>query len=444
MGDQGLFGDLGSSEKKGKKQGSNGGKPRVKRPDRRQSLLRAEVLDQLLPPDHRARSIVAAVEQLDLSAFYKDIAARGSDPGRPATDPAMLVALWLFATSEGVGSARQLARLCERDDAYRWICGGVSVNQHTLSDFRVQHGKELDELLTQLLGVLMSKGLLQLKRVAQDGIRVRAHAGAASFRRKRTLRKCLTVAREQVKRVRAMLDQDDPTRTDRQRAAQERAARERQQLVQEALETLKEVQNMRGLDDDDEKTESIRASTTDPEARVMRMADGGFRPGYNVQLATDTDARVIVGVQVTNSGSDLGRITPMLEDIEQRTGRKPKELLVDGGYVNLDQIEQAGADGVKVFAPPPQARNKDIEPTEPKRDDGPHVAAWRRRMGTERAAEIYRERGSVAECVNADLREHRGLRQLPVRGIDKALTIGLWMALAFNVLQWIKAAPPLA
>jgi transposase len=442
MGDQGLFGDLGG-DRSSKKQKRSEGAPRVKRPDRRQSLLRAEVLDQLLPVDHRARAIVAAIDQLDLSLFYEGIAARGSDPGRPATDPAMLVALWLFATSEGVGSARQLARLCERDDAYRWICGGVGVNQHTLSDFRVQHGKELDELLTQLLGVLMHKGLVELKRVAQDGVRVRAHAGAASFRRKRALRKCLAEARGQVKRVRALLDQDDPTRTDRQRAAQERAARERQQLVQEALEALKEVQAMRGLDDDDEETESLRASTTDPDARVMRMADGGFRPGYNVQLATDTDARVIVGVTVTNSGSDLSQMTPMLKDIEQRTGRKPKELLVDGGYVNLEQIEQAGADGVKVFAPPQQPRNKAIDPTKPKDDDGPHVAAWRKRMGTERAAEIYRERGSVAECVNADLREHRGLRQLPVRGIDKALSISLWMALAFNVLQWIKLAPPL-
>lgn len=443
MGDQGLFGDLGG-DRSGKKQKRSEGAPRVKRPDRRQSLLRAEVIDQLLPIEHRARAIVAAVEQLDLSAFYAGIAARGSDPGRPATDPAMLIALWLFATSEGVGSGRQLERLCERDNAYRWICGGVAVNQHTLSDFRVQHGKALDELLTQLLGVMVHNGLVQLKRVAQDGIRVRAHAGAASFRRKRALRKCLAEARDQVKRVRAMLDQDDPTRTDRQRAAQERAALDRQQRVKEALETLKEVQAMRGLDDDDEKTESLRASSTDPDARVMHMPDGGYRPAYNVQLATDTEARVIVGVRVSNSGSDLRQVTPMLEDIEKRTGRKPEELLVDGGYVNLEQIEQAGADGVKVFAPLHQPRNDGIDPTKPKKKDTEHVAAWRKRMGTKAAAKIYRERGSVAECVNADLREHRGLRQLPVRGIDKALSIGLWMALTFNVLQWIKFAPPLA
>jgi hypothetical protein len=125
--------------------------------------------------------------------------------------------------------------------------------------------------------------------VAQDGMRVRANAGAASFRRKTGLQRCLKEARQQVKAVRAELDHDDSTRSDRQRAAQERAVRERQQLVQEALEELKEVQSMRGLDDDDDETETLRASTTDPEARVMRMPDGGFRPGYNVQVATDTE-----------------------------------------------------------------------------------------------------------------------------------------------------------
>src|SRR5215813_8260214 len=176
-----LFGDdLGSPEGKKAKQAS--GAPRVKRPDRRQSILRPQVIDQLIPPDHRARAIVKFLEQMDLDAFYAPIKSRGDEPGRPATDPAMLIALWLFATSEGVGSGRQLERLCERDDAYRWICGGVQVNYHTLTDFRVDHGRALDDLLTQALGVLMHGGLLSLKRVAQDGVRVRANAGADSFR----------------------------------------------------------------------------------------------------------------------------------------------------------------------------------------------------------------------------------------------------------------------
>src|SRR5262245_4805760 len=206
MGGKTLFGDdlEGDSGKKQAKKAR--GEARVKRPNRRQSILRPQVIDELIPSDHRARAIVKFVEQMDLDAFYDAVQARGSEPGRPATDPAMQVSLWLFATSEGVGSSRQLERLCDRDDAYRWICGGVQVNYHTLSDFRVGHGKALDELMTQALGVLMHQGLVQLKRVAHDGVRVRASAGADSFRSHRGLRRCLKAAKEQVRQAKAMLD----------------------------------------------------------------------------------------------------------------------------------------------------------------------------------------------------------------------------------------------
>ena len=181
MGGKTLFGgDLGDSQDATKRR-SPDGEPRVKRPDRRQSILRPEVIDKLIPHDHRARAIVKLIEKLDLAAFYAPIKSRGSEPGRPATDPAMLIALWMFATSEGIGSGRQLERLCDRDDAYRWICGGVQVNYHTLTDFRIDHAAALDNLMTQVLGVLMHQGLVRLKRVAQDGVRVRASAGAASF-----------------------------------------------------------------------------------------------------------------------------------------------------------------------------------------------------------------------------------------------------------------------
>lgn len=164
---------------------------RVLEADRKQIRMAAVDMEELLPPDHRARSIWDAVGGLDLSAFYREIVARGSAPGRPAVDPKILVALWLYATTEGIGSARHVARLCERDDAYRWICGGVSVNHHLLSDFRVMREGELDELLTQVIAVMMHQGLVTLKRVAQDGMRVRASAGAASFRREESLRACL-------------------------------------------------------------------------------------------------------------------------------------------------------------------------------------------------------------------------------------------------------------
>jgi transposase len=263
MGGATLFGDdLGGSKQKGKAKKAEG-EARVKRPDRRQSILRPQVIDELVPPDHRARAIVKFVEQMDLDAFYDAVKSRGSEPGRPATDPAMQIALWLFATSEGVGSGRQLERLCDRDDAYRWICGGVQVNYHTLSDFRIGHGKALDELMTQALGVLMHEGLVQLKRVAQDGVRVRASAGAASFRSHQGLRKCLQAAKEQVRQTKALLDKDDPTRSDRMRAAQERAARERVERFEKAMAELKKLQATK---ETAEEAEDARASTTDPES----------------------------------------------------------------------------------------------------------------------------------------------------------------------------------
>lgn len=435
MGGKTLFGDdLGDATGRGKTKAADG-EARVKRPDRRQAILRPQVIDQLIPPDHRARAIVKFVEELDLSAFYAAIKSRGSEPGRPATDPEMLIALWLFATSEGNGSGRQLERLCERDDAYRWICGGVQVNYHTLTDFRVDHGAALDDLMTQALGVLMHEGLVEMKRVAQDGVRVRANAGAASFRSADGLKKCLTAAKEQVQLTRAMLDKDDPTRSDKQREAAERAARDRMTRVKKALEELKKLQAQK----DSKEAEGVRVSTTDPEARVMRMADGGYRPAFNLQLAVDTDTRAIVGVGVTSSGSDMGQIEPMLDEVKRRTGKQAKEWLVDGGYASLNDIQAAGENGVKVLAPVPQPKSDDVDPHKPKAGDKPHVAAWRKRMGTETAKETYKLRAATSECANADLRAHRGLQQLPVRGIEKTLTVGLWMAITYNALLWIGA-----
>lgn len=433
MGAKSLFGgdlDDASGKRKAK---ARDGEARVKRPNRHQSVFRPQTFDELIPADHRARGIVKFVEELDLDAFYATIKSRGSDPGRPATDPQMLIALWLFATSEGIGSARHLERLCERDDAYRWICGGVQVNQHGLSDFRVDHGAALDDLLTQVLGVLMHQGLVVLKRVAQDGVRVRANAGAASFRRQPKLRECLRAAKEQVKAAKAMLDKEDPTRSDKQREAASRAAKDREARVRDALKTLDELRASKS----DEEAKRLRASTTDPDARVMRMADGGYRPAFNMQFAVDTDTRAIVGVGVTNSGSDMGQITPMLQEVERRSDKTPKEWLVDGGYTSLADIDAVQQQGVKVYAPVQQPRSADVDPHQPKKDDTQQVAEWRQRMGTGEAKDIYKDRGSTSERTNADLRQHRGLRHLPVRGIEKTLMVGLWMAITYNALLWI-------
>lgn len=417
--------------------------PRVVSPNRSQLLLQPVDLDRIIPDEHPARGVWAFVESLDLTAFYDEIQARGSEPGRSATDPKMLLALWVFANSEGVGSARLLARLCERDAPYRWICGGVSVNHHTLSDFRVHHGKKLDGLLTQTLASLMKHGVVKLQRVGHDGMKIRASAGAASFRRRQSLERCLEEAKEQVRKLKRELEEDGSASTRREKAARERAANERQASIEAALAELPKIEERREEQAKKEgrkkaEPKEIRVSTTDPESRVMKMSDGGFRPSYNAQFATDADGGCIVGVDVTNNGTDQPHVAPMLDDIERRTGKSaPEEYLADGGFVSAENVEVVTERGGTIYAPVPEPRKKDVDRYAPKPDDSPAVAAWRVRMGTKEAKRIYVQRAAVAERTNADLRGHRGLDRLNVRGLVKVKAVVLLAALTFNALRMI-------
>jgi transposase len=402
--------------------------PRLRTANRRQVQLRPVDLESLLAPDHEARAMWLALERLDLGGFYDGILARGSTPGRAATDPQILLCLWLYATSQGVGSSRQLARLCEEHDAYRWICGGVSVNHTMLAKFRVGHGQALDELMTQLLAVFLERGLVTLHRVAQDGTRVRASAGAASFRREKALKDCLKQARRQIQQMKKLAD-EDPSRS-HERAAQERAAADRLDRIERALKRLPEAQRQMKKDGE------ARVSTTDPEARVMKMADGGFRPAFNLQFATDVDSRVIVGVAVTASGSDMGQLTPMLDQVEARLAQ-PEVVLVDGGYAKHAAITDAAQRGITVYAPVQESRDGG-DRYERTAKDTDESAEWRARMATDEAKEIYKDRAATAEPVHADLRTHRGLGQLLVRGITKVTSIALLMGLTYNILKAIS------
>lgn len=413
--------------------------PRLKMANRTQIELRPVDLEGLLPADHRARLVWQFVEGLDLSELYAPIRAVEGHAGRPAIDPKILMALWLYATLEGVGSARALARLCEQHDAYRWIAGGVSVNAHTLSDFRVGHAEAMDQLLTQSVAVLMKAGAVTLQRVAQDGMRVRASAGAASFRRKKTLKRCRREARAQVRALREELEADPGATERRQQAARQRAAEARQRRVEKALAEMPAVEKKKPAA---EREEKARVSTTDPEARVMKMADGGFRPAYNAQLATDTGSQVIVGVEVTNAGSDQGQLGAMREQLRERYGREPEAMLVDGGFAKLEEVEAASEAGCVVYAPLMQPRDASRDPYRALPGDGPGVAAWRQRMGTEEAKAIYKERAATAECVNA-LSRNRGLHQLPVRGRLKAKVILLWQALVQNLMRMFALGVPI-
>jgi len=388
----------------------------------------------MIAEDHRARSVWDFVRSLDLSELYDEIRALEGRAGRPPIDPRILMCLWLYATVEGVGSARALARHCEEHVAYQWICGGVTVNHHTLSDFRVQRVEVLDRLLSQSVAVLMSEGVVKLQRVAQDGMRVRASAGASSFRRGCTLEVCLEEAEAQVAALRAELETSPGATTRREAAAKTRAVEERRKRVQAALAQYPAVASKRRPSEREEKT---RVSTTDPEARVMKMGDGGFRPAYNAQLATDTETQVIVGVDLGNVGSDMGEMAPMVEQIEDRYGKVPKEMLVDGGFVTRKDIEQVGAKQVDVYAPVPKPKDPDRDRYQPLPDDSEALASWRTRMGTDEAKEIYKERAATAECVNAIAR-NRGLQQFPARGIDKATAVLLWFSLAHNMMRGLE------
>ena len=398
-------------------------------------------LDQMLPVDHRARVVWGFVDSLDLEAFYGDIEVTDNTPGRPAIAPEVLVALWLLATLDGIGSARELDRRCEADIPYLWILGQVRVNYHTLSDFRVQHGERLERLLVDMVASLIDRELVPLETIAQDGMRVRANAGSSSFRRKPTLEKLQQAAQEHVHRLKREADSETERLAGnaRRQAAAERAARERQQRLDEALRQHEKLsaQRERRKKGDGETT---RVSTTDPDARKMKMANGGFDPAYNVQFATDADSRVIVGVEVTNGGNDGGELPPMLDKVREQYGKTPKQALVDSAYATQESVTAAETSGTKVVSTVPRAEVLEQHGKDPharQRRDTDEYAVFRARMAEPDYQKLYKTRPSIAEFPNADCR-NRNLRQFRVRGLVKVKAVALWHALAFNFLRLIR------
>src|SRR5215216_1172993 len=417
------------------------GAPRLREPMRDQVELRAVDIDSLIGQDHPARVIWAYVEGLDLSELEDRVKARENRPGHPAPSPRLLLALWLYATSDGVGSARALDRLCDSHDVYRWLCGGVSLNYHTLADFRVGCADLLDRLLSEHLAALSKAGLVDLEKLAQDGVRIRANAGAGSFRREATLDRQMAQAKVVVEELKREVDADPEASNRRIRAARERAARERSERVQAAQTALAEIKRKRKQLDEKggngKKPKEPRASTTDPQARVMKMADGGFRPAYNVQVTSAAGEQFVTDVNVCSTGSDRGLMRPMLERQRTRPGGLPKQHLVDGGFGSAEDIEWAHAEGIDIFCPPTQSKHG-TDPYLPRRGDGPGVLAWRARMASQEGKAQYKSR-SICECIHARWRNW-DLRQLTVRGIDKVRAVVLWYALTNNILQGHRLA----
>lgn len=432
-----LFGTDASLPLKSSPSVDRDGPARLRRPDRRQMVLDPSSLDERLAEDHPARMVWAVVERMDLSGFEASIEARGSNPGRAATDPRVLVGLLLLGGTEGIGSCREIAELCQRDIAYQWMCGGVTINHHTLSDFRVGFEKELDDLLAGMLATLVHRGLVTVSRISQDGVRVRACAGRSSFRRGQTLAKLRQQAQQHVQELKKQ--SDDGSLSARVQAARQRAAEDRLRRIDEALALLPEAQAAKQRHTGKPSTsQPARVSTTDPQARRMKTGTGAVLPAYNIQLATDTQSRAIVGVIVGNSGADGQYAQPLRQQVQERTGLKVSEHLMDGGYFNKDALEQAHEDQIQIFMPLPAAQEGKADPSAPKRGDGPSTLAWRARMVQESAKLIYKQRASTSETVNADLSTHRGLNRLLVRGMNKVKCVVMWSVLAYNIMHFGK------
>ncbi len=415
------------------------GTPRLRVPHRDQVEYSWTSLDERLDPDSPARVVWEAVCRLDLDPWLAEIKAVRGHVGRDATDPRLLLALWVLATLKGVGSARELGRLCEEHLPYQWLCGGVSVNYHMLADFRAEGGDKWDELLTQIVATLMAEGLVTMDRVAQDGMRVRASAGKSSFRSGERLEELLKEAEQQVQTLKRLAEADPEELTARQRAARQRAARERQERVAEAVRQCEELQRKKEERDKGrkEKTSPARGSTTDPDARNIKFSDGGYRPGFNVQFATDTATGIVVGVEVTNAGTDSEEMPPMLDQLEERYERLPAEILVDGGFASLDAIDATEQRACKVYAPVKDAEKQKEAGKDPylrKPHDTAHTAVWRERMGEEASQTIYKLRAQTAEWVNAMCR-NRGFWQMPVRGRPRCRMIAILYAITHNLIH---------
>jgi transposase len=424
-------------------------KAKVIRPDRSQTRWDYIDLDALLPVDHVARLVWLFVKSLDLTELYDAIKSREGEAGRPGADPAVLLALWLYATIEGIGSARELDRLVERDIAYRWIAGGVPVNYHNLADFRVDHVSVLDRLLTESVTAMIDQGLVSLDEIAIDGTKVRANASRESFKTGTTLMQIQAEVTDRITQLKAEVHDDPAASSKRRQAAQRRAAQSVKERAERALKALEKVkaeraENAKEHAKDEAKKSEAKASMTDDEARIMRFPDGAVRPAYNAQIAVAPREGVIVAVEMTDRRNDSGLAVPMVEDIVRRYGQAPERLLVDTHYATIEDIAALDANAagkVTVYAPVPADRD-DITPAslrnrKSKRNREPQaVKDWRARMATAAAQAIYRVR-KLIERVNAERKNH-GFGFLPVRGLVKAQGVALLHALAHNFVATLR------
>lgn len=475
--------------------------PLIRLVNRQQMSWRAVDVERLIGEDHAARAIWSLVGRMDLSAFYRAIDSNAEEGGRPAFDPQRLISLWVYAYSQGIGSAREVARRCEYDPAFQWLTALDEVNYHTLADFRVARQKELDELFTQVLAALSTEGLITLEQVMQDGTKIKALASTRSYQREGTIPGHLERARQ---RVEEMGDPRNEEARPKAKQAPARARREQQERLQSALN---EWQKLQARKNGEKAKNEARVSTSDPQARVMHHSDGGLSLSYNVQISTDAAHGLIVGVAVTQETNDWAQLMPAVKRIEERLEKKPQQMVADVGYTTRETIEDmAGRDidflgslikeeklsraDARDRLPPsvfiydreqdcyvcPENKRLDYEgrhtkargfayyryeaewrdcqscaqkpqccPENQKQgrsvtrvEESAVVLAFRQKMTTDEARAQYRRRSQVAEFCHAWIKSKLGLRQFHVRGLLKVATEMLWACLTHNLQHWIR------
>lgn len=477
---------------------------RVKAVQRNQLVLRPLEVEQLVGPEHPARAIWELVGQCDLGRFYEQIEAVEGQAGRSPHDPRLLISLWVYSYQQGIASGREIERRCGYDPGYMWLTGAEKVCAHTLTDYRTAHGEALKDLFIQVLAVMEQEGLVDLQQVTQDGTKIRAAAGADTFRRKPTIQGHLERARQRVEELSQADEGKNEERTQQALAAQKRGAQEKLKRMEKAL---KEIEALEKKADEPEK---VRVSMTDPEARVMQENNNGFGPSYNAQFTTDAKETVIVSVAVTQDRNDTAQLLPAMQRVEEEAGKAPQQAIADGSYTHRSNIVEMEKSHIDLIGPVPDGtaqketlyqirgvteafrpeaftldaekncytcpagkslpyKRKQVLPGQTKytyqaaktdcqgcvhrsqccskskngrsvvrAEDSAEVKKFRAKMETETAKQIYKKRGAVAEFPHLCIKERFGLRRFSLRGVVKVNLEGLWVALTFNVQQWIR------
>ncbi len=418
--------------------------------NRNQIEFKIESLDSSLPLDHDARTIWKFVNLLDLSKAEEAIASLKDYSGRPTIHPKIIISLWIYGISKGIVSGRKIAENCKDHRGFAWICGGISIGHHVLSNFRSKHCELFEDLVVQTISILVSEELIELKEVAQDGVKINANASKESFRRKPTLKKkkaaIMKNKAEIIKYIQELEDQQKKglllKEEKRKKKRELTEALKKEKRINETLKELENFKNQKNKNRSKHKNKKLsnkevrklRSSTTDPESRKMRMADGSFKAAYNFQIATEVNSELALGVRGTQNGTDGGEMLLMYQHLMDKHGKTIKSYIVDDGYTNISDVQALYEQGTHVYMPTEGKSKSKREKilSEDYKGESEAAIEWVKRMETEEAKEIYKKRIRVSETINAYFRNH-GLGQMLVRGLRKSAGVVNLFCLAYNM-----------